>query len=65
MLAREGEGIGGMAYGTSDHVEVEIETDFGSFFGCEGRGVVFAAEEAEFFAAPPADADGVVDGVGG
>lgn len=54
-----------MAYGTSDHVEVEIETDFGSFFGCEGRGVVFAAEEAEFFAAPPADADGVVDGVGG
>lgn len=53
-----------MAYGTGDHVEVEVETDFCRFFGGEGRGVVFAAQEAEFFAAPPADADGVVGGVG-
>lgn len=48
-------------YRTSDHVEVEIETDLGCFLRGEVGSVVFAAEEAELFAGPPADAYGVVD----
>jgi hypothetical protein len=51
--------------GGGDHVEVEVQADCGGLFGGEVLGVVVAAEQAEFFSCPEAEADGVVDGVAG
>ena len=51
--------------GRGDHVEVEVEADRGCFFGGQVLGVVVAAQQAEFFARPEAEADCVVDCVAG
>jgi hypothetical protein len=51
--------------GRGDHVEVEVQADRGGLFGGEVLGVVVAAQQAEFFAGPEAEADGVVDRVAG
>jgi hypothetical protein len=51
--------------GRGDHVEVEVQADRCGLFGGEVLGVVVAAQQAEFFACPEAEADGVVDRVAG